>query len=117
MAWKDFQDIEIDYFITKREDDFDPKKYLDENRVKDEQNYFIERRLKVSANNGTSIINIYRENHHMKKDFLSNYPNNIDKAKIIDKSLSNIKLIKNDDLEIRAKEFENNLGSKKENVY
>ena len=45
---EDFQDVDIDYFITNRDDDYNPKKYIEENNLREEDNdSFIEKGLKI----------------------------------------------------------------------
>ena len=120
MSWKDFQDVNIDYFITNRDDDFNPKKYIEEYNLREEDNdSFIEKRVKNKVpNSGTSKSTINdRDNLPNKYNIHNESPTKIDQAKIFNKSLSQKKLLKSGDLEIRAKEFENNLGSIKENVF
>ena len=111
---KDFQDVNIDYFITNRDDDFNPKKYIEENNLREEDNdSFIEKRVKNKVpNSGTSKSTINdRDNLPYKYKIHNEFPTKIDQAKIFNKSWSQNKLLKNDNLEITSKEFENNLES------
>lgn len=119
MSWEDLIKVDLEYFVTNKEDDFNPKDFLElniqDNNENDSllQNSFNNKKENDLTSQTTALSSQEKSNIKSSKN-----PNSTSNKSSENISLSSkTKVRKNITTEQRAKEFEKELGDKMEKVY
>jgi len=119
MSWEDLIKVDLEYFVTNKDDDFNPEQLLENNiQENDENDSLFTNSLSNKNDTNIQARNINSSNQYKPQKSIINPISSLDKSSNKENVLSSTKQkVKNNiSTEQRAKEFEKELGEKKEKV-
>ncbi len=122
MSWEDLIKVDLEYFVTNKDDDFNPEQLLEnniqENDENDENDPLFNNSLSNKNDTNTLARNTNLSNQDKPQKSITNHKSSLHKSSnkenILSSSITKVK--NNISTEQRAKEFEKELGDKKEKV-